>query len=301
MFGFGMPELVIILVIMVAIFGPGKLPHLGAPFGILLLVCLMMLPEVARGELSYIGSSCIATGILNAGAAEAFEKKTGRKFSSVQIPGSGKGLDALMDGETGLAGVARPLKPQEMKQGLTATMIGHDAIAVFVHAENPVQDLSRQQLKGIFTGRITNWKDVGGQQASIEPTPEFLNWKRATLEIFQKIIMDGADYGDARRVSLPRDMLLQLARNPNGICTASTGLVASLPSDLRKNIKAVSVNGVRPTVRNVRAGSYPITRPLLLVTKGIPEGEEKEFINFILSPEGQEIVSSNFIPVRKKK
>ena len=268
---------------------------------ILLLVCLMMLPEIARGELSYIGSSAIATGILNAGAAEAFEKKTGRKFSSVQIPGSGKGLDALMEGETGLAGVARPLKPQEQKQGLIATMIGHDAIAVFIHAENPVRDLSRQQLKGIFTGRITNWKDVGGKKAPIEPTTEFLGWKRATLEMFQKIIMDGANYGDARRVSLPRDMLLQLARNPNGICTASIGFMASLPSDVRTRIKVVSVNGVKPNVRNVRAGSYVISRPLLLVTKGIPKGEEKEFINFILSLEGQEIVSRNFVPVRNKK
>ena len=267
---------------------------------ILLLVCLMMLPEIARGELTYIGSSAIGTGILNAGAAEAFEKKTGRKFSSIQIPGSGKGLDALMDGETGLAGVARPLKPQEKKQGLTATIIGYDAIAVFIHADNPVRDLSRQQLKGIFTGRITNWTDVGGKQSSIEPTTEFLVWKRATVEMFQKIIMNGASYGDFRRVSLPRDMLLQLAGNPNGICTVSIGLMASLPSYARKRIKAVSVNGVKPNASNVSSGSYAISRALLLVTKGIPKGEEKEFINFILSPEGQEIVSRNFIPVRRR-
>ena len=267
---------------------------------ILLLVCLVMLPQIACGELSYIGSSTIGTGILNAGAGEAFERKAGRKFTSVQIPGSGKGLDALVDGETGLAGISRPLKPQEKKQGLIATIIGYDAIAVFVHAENPVRDLSRQQLKQIFTGRITNWKDVGGKEAPIEPATEMLVGKRATIEMFQEIIMDGAPYGDFRQVSLPRDMLLQLARNPKSICTVSIGLMASLPSDVKNKIKAVSVNGIKPNVPNVRSGSYVVSRPLLLVTKGKPKGEEKEFIAFLLSPEGQEIIARNFVPVRKK-
>ena len=265
-----------------------------------LFVCLTMLPGIARGEISYIGSSTIGTGIMKAGAVEAFEKKTGRKFSSVQIPGSGKGLDALLAGETELAGISRPLTIQEKRQGLFATTIAHDAIAVFIHTDNPVQDLSRLQLKGIFTGRFTNWKDVGGKQAPIEPTTEILALKRATVEMFQKIIMDGANYGGVRQVSHPSDMLLQLARTPNGICTVSLGLMPSLPSNVRKKIKAVSVNGVMPNVRNVKSGSYAISRPLLLVTKGMPKGEQKEFITFLLSPEGQEIISRNFVPVLKK-
>ena len=268
---------------------------------ILLLVCLMMLPKIARAELSYIGSSTIGTGILNAGAVDAFRKKTGKKFSSVQIPGSGKGIKALIEGETGLAGVARPLKPEEKKQGLTASIVGYDAIAVFVNAENPVRDLSREQLKGIFTGRTTNWKDVGGKQTSIAPTTEILVGKRATTEMFREIVMDGAEFGEFRQVDLPRDQLIQLARNPNGVCVASIGFMASLPADVRKNIKAVSVNGVEPTARNVRSGAYAISRPLLLVTKGMPKGEQKEFIRFLLSPEGQQIVSRNFVRVRKKK
>ena len=268
---------------------------------ILLLVCLIILPEIARGELSYIGSSTIGTGILNAGAVEAFRKKTGKKFSSVQIPGSGKGIKALMEGETALAGVARPLKTEEKKQGLTATIVGYDAIAVFVNTENPVRDLSREQLKGIFTGRTTNWKELGGKQAPIAPTTEILVGERATTEMFREMVMDGADFGDLRQVDLPRDQLIQLARNPDGVCVASIGFMASLPADVRKKIKAVSVNGVEPTARTVRSGAYPISRPLLLVTKGIPKGEQKEFINFLLSPEGQEIISRNFVPVRKKK
>lgn len=268
---------------------------------ILFVVFFMVFPDIARGDLSYIGSSTIGTGILNAGALEAFRKKTGKKFSSVQIPGSGKGIEALIEGETELAGVSRPLKPEEKKLGLTASIVGYDVIAVFVHADNPVRTLSGEQLKGVFTGRVTNWKEVGGRPAFISPTTEILVGKRATVEMFQEIVMDGANYGEFRQVGLPRDQLLQLAKDANGICAVSLGLLASLPADVRKNIKVVSVNGIEPTERNVRSGDYAISRPLLLVTKGIPKGEQKEFIRFLLSPEGQEIISRNFIPVRKKK
>ena len=265
----------------------------------LLLVFLMILPGIARGELSYIGSSTIGTGILNAGAVEAFGIKTGKKFSSVQIPGSGKGIDALIEGETGLAGVSRPLKPEEKKRGLTGTIIGYDAIAVFVHAKNPVRSLSREQLKGIFTGRITDWQKAGGNPAPIAPMTEIHVGERATVEMFREAVMDGASYGDFRQVDLPRDQLLQLARNPNGICVASIGLVESLPADVRKSIKAVAVNGIEPTGRNVRSGAYTISRPLLLVTKGKPKGADGEFIRFLLSPEGQRIVARNFMPARR--
>ena len=267
---------------------------------VLLLLILFMLPAIARAELSYVGSSTIGTGILNAGALDAFRAKTGKHFSSVQIPGSGKGIDALIKGETALAGVSRPLKPEEKKLGLSATVIGYDAIAVFVHAKNPVQNLSRKELKGIFTGKITNWQKVGGTPATIAPTTEFHVGERATLEMFQEAVMDGAKYGNFRQVDLPRDQLLQLARNPNGICVASIGFLVSLPADVKRNIKAISVNGVEPNQRNVRSGAYVISRPLLLVTKGAPKGDSGKFIRFLLSPEGQRLIGRNFIPVRRK-
>ena len=269
-------------------------------YSILLLFSLLMLPQTARGELSYVGSSTIGTGILNAGAVETFRIKSGKKFTSVQIPGSGRGTAALIEGETSLAGMSRPLKPEEKKLGLSATVIGYDAIAVFVHAKNPVRNLSREQLKGIFTGRITSWQKVGGNLAAIAPTTEIHLRERATVEMFQEAIMDGSTYGDFRQIDLPRDQLLQLAQDPNGICAVSIGFLATLPANVRKNVKAVSVNRIEPTERNVRSGAYAISRPLLLVTKGAPKGDAGEFIRFLLSAEGQRIVDRNFIPVRKK-
>jgi len=270
-------------------------------YPLLLLFILLCLPHTARGELTYIGSSTIGTGILNAGAVEAFREKSGKKFSSVQMPGSGKGIKALIEGETELAGVSRSLRLEEKRRGLTPFLIGYDAIAVFVHADNPVRNLSRKQLKQIFTGRVTKWQDVGGRAASISPTTEILVGERATIEMFREIVMDGAAYGDFRQVDLSRDQLIQLARNQNGICAASVGLVASLPPHVRKKIRAISVNGVEPTERNVRSGGYVISRPLLLVTKGSPKGDHKDFIDFLLSPAGQRIVARNFVPVSKQR
>lgn len=267
----------------------------------LFLLSLLALPRLAFAELSYIGSSTIGTCILNAGAVEAFRKKTGMRFSSVQIPGTGKGIKALIEGETGIAGATRPLKPEEMKQGLNAFKIGFDAIAVFVHADNPVADLSREQLKGIFSGRIANWKEVGGKPATILPTTNILVAERATDAMFRELVMDGAHFGKFRQVGLPRDQLLQLARNPDGICVASVGLIESLPARIRESIKTVSINGLKPTKQNVRSGAYAICSPLLLVTKGRPKADQEEFIKFLLSSEGQKIVSRNFVPVRKQK
>lgn len=266
----------------------------------MLFATLMTLPQIALGELSYSGSSTIGTGVLNSGGVAAFEKKTGKKFKAVDIPGSGKGVQTLIDGKVELAGASRPLKPEEKKAGLSATTIGYDAIAVFVHKSNPVKSLSKEQLKGIFTGKIKNWKEVGGKNAPIVPNTEILTGKRATIEMFQEHVMDGAAYAKFKEIDLPRDQIVDLVKNENGICSVSLGLLASLSKEERDKVKAISVNDIQPTEKNVQSGAYLISRPLLLVTKGLPKGDVKEFISFILSPEGQAIVAKNFVPVRKK-
>jgi phosphate transport system substrate-binding protein len=266
-----------------------------------LLSSLLILPSLALADISYIGSSTIGTGILKeGGAAAAFEKKTGKKFSSIDIPGSGKGVQALIDGKTELAGASRPLKPEEKKAGLSATTIGYDAIAVFVHKSNPVKNLTKEQLKGIFTGKITNWKEVGGKNAPIVPNTEIIAGKRATIEMFQEHVMDGAKYGKFKEVDLPRDQIVELTKQENGICGVSLGLLASLSAAEKAKVKAISVAGSEPSDKNVQSGAYIISRPLLLVTKGLAKGEVKEFISYILTSEGQAIVTNNFVPVRKK-
>lgn len=271
--------------------------------GILLIVAawLCALPFAAHSVegLTYSGSSTIGMSILQAGALQAYEAKTGKKFAKVDMPGSGKGIDALLDDAVAVAGVSRALKPQELKKKLVGTVIGYDGIAVFVHAANPVKNLTKEQLKGIFTGRIKNWKEVGGKDLPIEPNTEIAGAKRATMLEFQDMAMDKEPYGEGfKQIDLPRDQIIETAKNERAICSVSRGLLSRLTPYMRSKISVVSVNGVAPTETDILSGAYIISRPLLLVTKGKPKGEARLFIDFILSPEGQDIVKKNFVRVR---
>jgi phosphate transport system substrate-binding protein len=256
--------------------------------------------QALAADLYYSGSSTIGTSILKVGAATAFEAKTGIKLAKIEEPGSGKGLKALLDDKVPVAGVSRPLKPEEKNQKLVGTAIGYDAVAVYVHKDNPVNNLTKEQIKGIFTGKIKNWKEVGGKDAPIAPNTEILGEKRATTEFFQEMAMDGAAYAAGlKEIDLPRDQIVDIASVPNSICGASLGLLPATSKDVQAKVKAISVNGVVPDDKSIQSGAYLISRPLLLVTKGLPKDEAKEFITFMLSPEGQAIVAKNFVPVRK--
>lgn len=268
---------------------------------LLTVMAMLMMPVLAarQDEISYSGSSTIGTGILEAGALKAFEAKTGIKFKSVEQPGSGKGVKALLDGKATLAGASRALHANE-KKGLLSHTIGYDAIAVFVHKNNPVKNLSKTQLKGIFTGRIKNWKEVGGKDAPIHPNTEILGGKRATTEFFQEHVLDGEPYGKGfKEIDFPKEQLVEISKDENGICGVSLGLKAVVSPDVQGKVKAISVNSIEPTDSNVKSGVYMISRPLVLVTKGLPKGNVKKFIDFMQSKEGQEIVSKNFVPVKK--
>ena len=261
----------------------------------------LVIDNYPENQVELIAGVCLrrALGLKDGDAVEIL-KKSGKKFTSVEIPGSGKGIQALIEGKVTLGGASRPLKAEEKKAGLSATTIGYDAIAVFVHKSNPVKNLTKEQLKGIFTGKIKNWKEVGGKNAPIVPNTEIIAGKRATIEMFQEHVMDGAQYGKFKEVDLPRDQIVELTKQENGICSVSLGLLASLSKEEKAKVKAISVAGSEPSEKNVQSGAYIISRPLLLVTKGLAKGDVKEFISFILSAEGQSIVAKNFVPIRKK-
>lgn len=269
----------------------------------LVAAALVLAPALAAAqELRYIGSSTIGQSILEAaGGRAAFEKKTGIRFASLEVPGSGKGIEALLAGKANVAGASRPLKADEKAKKILGTIIGYDAVAVFVHKDNPVTDLSKEQLKGIFTGKIKNWKEVGGKDAPIAVNTEIQGEKRATMEIFNELVMDKAAYGSGfKQIDLPRDQIVDVARNPNAIGTPSFGLLAAVPADVRASVRALSVDGVDPTAQNIQSGAYLISRPLNLATLGAPAGTVKAFVDFMLSTDGQAIVAKDFVPVRKR-
>jgi phosphate transport system substrate-binding protein len=269
-----------------------------------LAAAVLFLPSLALAAdgLSYSGSSTIGQSILEAaGAKRAFESKSGIKFKGFEVPGSGKGVEALIAGKVSVAGASRPLKPAEKSAGVLGTVIGYDAVAVFVHKDNPVSDLSKEQLKGIFTGKITNWKEVGGKDAPIAVNTEIQGAKRATMEIFNELVMDKAAYGKGfKEIDLPKDQIVEVAKTPNGIGTPSFGLLAAVPADVRAKVKAIAVDGIPPTADDIQSGAYLISRPLNLATMGPPKGDVKAFVDFMLSPEGQSFVAKDFVPVRKR-
>lgn len=274
---------------------------MGKKYGYLVLAAMLLISGTVFAEdLTYSGSSTIGMSILEAGAVTAFQNKTGVKFKSVEQPGSGKGIQALLDGKVAFAGASRALKPEEKSQKLLGTAIGYDAIAAFVHKSNPVKNLSKEQIKGIFTGKIKNWKEVGGKDAPIRPNTEIAGQKRATMLAFQEMAMDNAAYGAGfREIDFPRDQIVDVAKNENAICTVSYGLLAAVDANLRGNVKALTIGGIAPTDANIQSGAYLISRPLLLVSKGLPKDNVKKFIDFMLSAEGQNIVGKNFVPVKK--
>lgn len=257
----------------------------------------------AADGLSYSGSSTIGQSILEAaGAKKAFEAKTGIKFASFEVPGSGKGVEALVAGKVTVAGASRPLKPAEKSAGVLGTVIGYDAVAVFVHKDNPIDELSKEQLKAIFTGKIKNWKEVGGNDAPIAVNTEIQGAGRATMEMFNEMVMDRAPYGSGfKEIDLPKDQIIEVSRAPNGIGTPSFGLLAAVPADVRSKVKALKVDGVGPTHEDIQSGAYLISRPLNLVTMGVPKGDAKAFVDFMLSPQGQSFVARDFVPVRKTR
>lgn len=263
---------------------------------------LLASPVLARTaeEVRYSGSSTIGQSILQlAGARRAFEAKGGARFGLLEVPGSGKGIEALLAGKATVAGASRPIKADEKAKGVVGTVIGYDAVAVFVNAENPVKSLSREQLKGIFTGRIKNWREVGGKDLPIAPNTEIQGAKRATMEMFNELVMDKEPYGTGfKEIDLPRDQIVDVARNPGAIGTPSLGLLPTVPPDVRTKVKAVNVDGVEPSDANVRSGKYPVSRPLNLATVGSPTGATLAFVDFMLSAEGQGLVAKDFVPLK---
>ena len=269
---------------------------------VILIAMMLSLPQFvfAEDEISYSGSSTIGMSVLEAGAVTAFEQKTGIKFKSVEQPGSGKGIKALLDGKVTIAGASRKLEAEEKRQNLIGTVIGYDAIAVFINKKNPVNNLTKEQLKGIFTGNIKNWKEVGGKDAPIHPNTEIAGKQRATMLAFQEMAMAKAPYGTGfKEIDFPRDQISEVAKDENGICSVSFGLLSAVPADLRGKVHVVTINGIDTSDKNIQSGAYPISRPLLLVTKGLHKGNVQKFIDFMLSKEGQDIVNKNFVSVRK--
>jgi len=257
--------------------------------GLIFLVSLST--QAMAVDLKYAGSTTIELGVMK-NAVAVYEKKRGIKVG-VMGGGTGAGLKGVIAGTVDFSGASRELTEEELKQGLVPYTIGWDAIAVIINKSNKVENLTMQQLKDINTGKITNWKEVGGADMPIQVVTSHAG--SATKKEFQDIVMKGESYvSSVIAVGTTRLEVDSVEKNTSGI-----GAVSTLFADT-KRIKIIKVDGEAPTADTVKANKYKIARRLNLVTKSKASGKTKEFIDFMLGDEGQGFVEKNFIGVRAK-
>lgn len=226
-------------------------------------------------------------------AAELFSEDTGTGVL-VSGLGSSAGIEAVSTGTAEIATSSRGLNAEEQDLGLTTFVVAHDGIAVIVNTENPVQNLSVEQLRDIYSGQITNWSEVGGEDLPIQ----LVNRDEAsgTREAFKTIVMDGAPF-DRRAAVLSgtgqvRDVV---SRSRGAIGYISMGFVKSAYA--KTAVRALSINHVEPSEKTISSGGYPISRDLYFFTKGEPTGPAKDYIDFVLSQNmDKQIREAGFIP-----
>lgn len=223
---------------------------------------------------------------------EAFEENNSGVTFTYNPTGSGSGITAVAEGRCDIGLSSRNLKDEEKAQGLTETILALDGIAVIVNPDNPVNDLDLETIGKIYTGEITNWKDIGGNDQEI-----VLIGREAgsgTRDGFESITgtADACKY--RQELTSTGDVITTVAGNPAAIGYASLASV-------KETVKALSVGGVVPTEETVKDGSYVVQRPFVLVTKSGTKlsTTAQKFFDYITSSEANEIIfSAGAVPLR---
>lgn len=239
------------------------------------------------GTITESGSTTVQPIAEKLGAA--FTAKYPKVSVIIQGGGSSVGIKAATDGTVDIGAASRDLKESE-KPGLVETVIARDGIAIVAHPSQTVSNLTKQQIIDIFSGKITNWKEVGGADKKI--TVVSREEGSGTRGAFEELVMGSTTIAATAILQSSNGAVrTTVIGDPAAIAYLSCGYVDD-------TIKVVNVDGVAGTVANVKNGTYKIVRPLLFVTKGQTTGLVKEFIDFCLSDEGQEIVSEDYITVK---
>ena len=252
--------------------------------------------ETSNVKISIVGSTSVQP------RAEDFAKsyanvKQGAKVD-VQGVGSSAGIKAAIDGTCDIGTSSRDLKEDEKSKGIVEHKIAVDGIGVVVNPKNQVGELTQEQVVKIFKGEITNWKDVGGaDQEIIVVSREEGSGTRSAFEEILKLQeeRDGKTYSllanDALIAEGNGAVKSNIASKEAAIGYLSIGVMDS-------SVKGIKLDGAEPTEDNVVNGSYKLSRPFLMVTKGEATGDTKDFIDWILSDDGQKIVTeAGFIAV----
>ena len=271
--------------------------------------CCLALPLLADENMIQIKGSDTMVNLVQAWA-EAKMEKNPDEYIAVTGGGSGTGISSLLNRSCTVAMSSRNIKDKEIalaeKKGIHPfeIKIALDGLAVIVNPSNPVTNLTLDQLSQIFTGKITNWKDVGGKDAKIVILSREVN--SGTHVYFKEHVLRRNDpnsteefAADALLLTSSQAIADEIAQNTDAIGYYGMGY-------LSEQQKAIHIapdpqsQFMAPTIDNVVSGLYPISRPLFFYTDGEPSEALKNFIDFCLSPEGQKItIDNDFVPLKK--
>lgn len=246
---------------------------------------------LAADVLRYAGATTLQRDFM-LDASSRFGAANNVKFA-IEGGNSGAGIKALSDGAIDLAGSGRFLTKQEKAAGLVEHRLGWDPLVVVVHATNSIENISREDLQRMLLGSVRNWSQVGGRDLPVlqVAAPQGSGVRDAV----ENLLLDDQHLSPQAIVSLVvADADRNVALLPAAFTVTSMSMV-----DVDK-VKVIKVDGVFPNRQTISAGAYPLIKPLLLVTKGTPQGKLALFVNFAKGPEGQAIIVKKFFPMTYK-
>jgi phosphate transport system substrate-binding protein len=250
--------------------------------------------DLPRGETVRISGSTTLLPITQK-AAEEFLKLHPQEDLTVSGTGSGEGLKSLIDGVVDLAGSSRDLKAAESRRAqehavmLVRHTVARDGLAVIVHPQNPVQELTLDQLKGIYLGTIKNWSQVGGDDRVIVPINR--DSSSGTFEMWIEIVLKGQRHRpDAQVQSSSGSVAYAVAGNRYSLGYVGLGFIGS-------GVKVLAIDGVKASYEAVLRGTYPIARDLYIFSRADSSVGANRFLQFLLGPQGRALLEAEgFVP-----
>lgn len=279
----------------------------------LILISVMMLfaahsfAAPAKRAIQIKGSDTMVN--LGQAWAEAFNKIHPDANIAVTGGGSGTGISALINGTCDIAETSRAMEPKEIKAAEAKGVepveekVALDGIAVVVSVKNPVKNLTMDQLRSIFMGDITNWKELGGKNMQIVLLSREVNSGTHLFfkeHVLRRGVTKGPEEFSPMALLMPSSQAIadEIANNENAIGYYGMGYISP-----KQKVIAVAKDAnspyIEPKITSIKDNSYPISRPLFMCTNGKPQGAVKDFIDFVYSKDGQEIVKKlDFVPIK---
>jgi phosphate transport system substrate-binding protein len=257
-------------------------------------MCLCLSGFALAGTIVIKGSTTVLP--IAQKAAEDFMKANPDVNISVSGGGSGEGMKALVDGTCDIADSSRFIKDKEVKfaQEKNVLPVPHrialDCVVPIVHPSNPLTEISSERLKDIYTGKVTNWSELGGDNKPVVVISR--DTSSGTYEVWEEIVLKKEKVTPKALLQASNGAVAQaIAKNKYAIGYIGIGYI-------NKDVKPLKVDGVEATPTTALNGTFPVSRALFMFTNGWPKGDTMSFINFVVSPTGQKIVlEEGYVPM----